>query len=216
MSDTYITTAGTEPSIDEQHEARTLTRGRQEGVYMMTEIGDGIFVQWSNCRTCRKYTDQCTCPDGPAEPDYMQRWRINRFATSFQGRGVEPALPEALANRDRRVNAVTRYLLALGYKIEAPEFKSEIPDFDEADYDVTPVEELAIPDLTEQESSDFMEALGDLHDDDPDRTKDLDGEPIPTRTEEESVVSEKVDAGMDNALEVLRARAQEDQSDVGF
>lgn len=183
---TYTTVDGTEPNPDEQHEARTIKRDRQEGSYMMSEIGDGVFVQWSSCTRCKNQVEHCSCPEGPQEPAYMQRWRINRFTDSFKGRGVEPALPEVLRNRDRRVNAVIRYLLDLGFTIEGPETRSEIPDFKDEDY-------------ASDEPTVYDEPL-----------KPAD-EPV-----RDDVVSEKVDAGMGNALETLRARAQGEDIDPGF
>lgn len=199
---TYTTVSGTEPDSDEQHEARTIRRDRQEGSYMMTEIGDGVFVQWSTCTACKNQVEECKCPTGPAEPGYIHRWRINRFAESFAGRGVDPALPVVLRDRDRRVNAVTRYLLAQGFTITAPESKLEVPAFDEADYD-SPT-----PDVDDER--DFETAPGEeAYDQDYADRRDVEDAAT-------DVVSEKVDAGMDNALETLRARAQEDKTDVGF
>lgn len=117
---TYTTISGTAPDADEQHEARTIQRDRQEGLYMMTEIADGTFVQWSECAGCHKRVGECTHADGPLEPDYISRWRIGRFTDSFKGRGVEPPLPVALEQRDRVLNASIRELAGRGFTITPP------------------------------------------------------------------------------------------------
>jgi hypothetical protein len=94
----YVTTAGTPAEPEVQHEPRTMRRNEAGGeIYMMTEIGDGVFVQWSQCATCAKHVGECGCPGGPKEPDYMTRWRTQRFTQSFADRGVEPrATPYAV------------------------------------------------------------------------------------------------------------------------
>lgn len=254
---TYETVDGTEPSIDEQHEARTVRRDRQEGSYMMSEIGDGVFVQWSDCRTCKQLVEACKCANGPTEPEYIHRWRINRFVDSFKGRGTEPALPVALKDRDRRVNGVIRYLLELGYSIVAPQTKSDIPDYDDKTYDsddkpawqedlenATAYLEAHDPEGPDGWIKDFCEhceaGSGELcHDGkgndlkEPHKVReqawsarrgyeanpgDYQGEIKPewVKKPETDEVSEKVDAGMGNALETLRARAQGEDVDAGF
>ena len=83
----YTTIAGTEPSEDTKHEPRTLTRTDTDGaVYMMTEIEDGIFVQWSQCAKCSEHISSCSCKGGPQEAKYMTEWREKRFANSIKGR----------------------------------------------------------------------------------------------------------------------------------
>jgi hypothetical protein len=122
----YDTIAGGTPDLDEQHEARTVRRTDTDGtVYMMSEIGDGTFVQWSDCRTCRKRVGECGCAGGPVEPTYIERWRTERFKNSFTGRGVESALPTLLRTRDRRIDAVIRLLRSQGYTIEPPDGATE-------------------------------------------------------------------------------------------
>lgn len=83
----YQTIAGTEPSAEEKHEPRTIKRVNLDStVYMMTEIEDGAFVQWSTCAGCGKSVVNCTDKDGPVEPDYIKRWRTKRFENSFGDR----------------------------------------------------------------------------------------------------------------------------------
>lgn len=77
---TYETVAGTEPHAYVKHEPRTITRRDTDSdVAMMSEIGDGVFVQWTNCRRCSVRAFDCKCPEGPQEPHYMQKWRDQRF-----------------------------------------------------------------------------------------------------------------------------------------
>lgn len=122
MANDYTMVEGTAPDQDEQHEARVLTRrdGERNIHSMMTEIGDGTFVAWTMCARCSHQVGSCTCPSGPVEPEYIRRWRVERFAKSFGDRGAEPALPVSIAERDRAKRAVMRGLLAEGYQIIAP------------------------------------------------------------------------------------------------
>ena len=132
MKHTYENVEGTEPDVDEQHQPRT-TKHFDDGelVHMMTEIGDGTFVAWTECRACKKRVKDCTCPGGPVEPEYMMRWRDQRFTHSFERRHAPPALPEAIRTRDRLVNAALRYLRGLGWAIEPPAKSPEPePDFE--------------------------------------------------------------------------------------
>jgi len=93
----YQTIAGTPAQPEVQHEARTIERIEPSESYMMTEIGDGVFVQWSQCARCMKRLGVCKCLEGPQEPEYMTRWRTARFAKSFSDRGVQPlATPYAV------------------------------------------------------------------------------------------------------------------------
>ena len=118
---TYETVAGTQPDIDEQHQPRTIKRIDGDATeHLMTEIGDGVFVQWSTCTRCSGRVSECRCPDGPKEPAYIEGWRVNRLADSFKGRGVEPALPITHKAKDRRINAVLRLLRAEGWTITNP------------------------------------------------------------------------------------------------
>jgi len=94
MTSTYETTAGTEPVQNGVHEARTIQRvvtpderfDDNHDLYMMTEIGDGVFVQWTNCRKCTKRVYDCKCVGGPQEPEYMKKWHADRFNKSFDER----------------------------------------------------------------------------------------------------------------------------------
>lgn len=86
----YETVEGTESQPYAAHEPRTIVHQRinseHDTINMMSEIGDGTFVAWSNCQRCRQRVPNCTCPDGPAEPDHIARWRANRFERSLTQR----------------------------------------------------------------------------------------------------------------------------------
>lgn len=116
----YEMVAGTEPDIDEQHEPRTVKRVNNDSLFMMSEVGDGCFVQWGTCFRCSQRVATCTCPGGPEEPPYIESWRANRFRDSFKTRNVPPALPVVLKTRDRRINAVLRLLRSDGWTITNP------------------------------------------------------------------------------------------------
>lgn len=140
----YETVRGTDANQDEQHEARLMKRTTPDGiVQMMSEIGDGVFVAWSTCRSCRNQIVECACPGGPVEPEYMQKWRDERFTKSFDRRGALPALPELLRTRDRRIDAVVRLLRSKGWCIEPPAetvaVESELNAVELAESDVTAV-----------------------------------------------------------------------------
>lgn len=86
----YEVVAGTEPQSYVEHEPRTVvhsivTSGDAD-VNMMSEIGDGTFVAWSTCRKCGKRVGACTCAGGPVEPEYITRWRHDRFAQELNTR----------------------------------------------------------------------------------------------------------------------------------
>ena len=197
MTNSYETVTGTEPDVDEQHEPRTVQHSRPDGsVHMMTEIGDGTFVAWTTCRACSKQTSACTCKGGPVEPEFMQRWRDERFTKSFERRSAEPALPVTLRHRDRRVAAVIRFLLARGYEIIAPGEKGDAGIID--------------PDDTSGDS------------DDPDyggHVEPMDQELRDLREDGFTETSQReaaVDEGLDAALAKVRQTKKEDDSDVGF
>lgn len=87
---TYEMTEGTPPTEFGVHEPRTMkhtaTHGDDTDLFMMTEVGDGTFVQWSSCRSCNKKVALCTCPGGPVTPHYMEPWKANRFAREVNAR----------------------------------------------------------------------------------------------------------------------------------
>lgn len=237
---TYETVAGTQPDTDEQHEARTITRTEGDGtLYMMSEIGDGTFVQWGNCDRCTKRIKDCSCKGGPKEPAHIERWRVARFADSFLGRGVEPALPEAIRPRDRRIAAVMRFLLARGYRIEAP-IEKQIAEAKPVNLD-----EMAMDELTDQERQDFADAIADEQPIDPlsDDYKPLEADPEavtelreavedlgrqqlvqhhPTLAAElgvEAPEDDDVQRGLETALDAVRAaqaRVKQGDVDAGF
>lgn len=113
----YETTEGTPAVAHGTHQPRTIVRTNTTGddvsVYMMSEIGDGVFVQWSQCATCSKPVGgdpgrDCGCPDGPKEPGYIAKWREQRFDRSLNAR-PEPDF-EALPS-------VVKFLKARGYTV---------------------------------------------------------------------------------------------------
>ena len=83
----YTQLLGTFPSEDERHEPRTLVRENlDDSIYMMTEIEDGVFVQWSACDKCHKHAGNCGCKGGPTMPAYITKWRDMRFKNSIKHR----------------------------------------------------------------------------------------------------------------------------------
>jgi len=152
---TYETVEGTEPDVDEQHEPRTLKHfvdGSLE--HMMSELGDGTFVAWSQCQQCRKHARDCACPGGPVEAEYVQRWRDDRFTHSFGRRHALPSLPEATKTLNRRIDSVLRLLQSQGWTITPPATKVALP----ADYDWSGERE-----MLENDQS-LVEAIGDESD----------------------------------------------------
>lgn len=138
----YETIEGDTPHERVQHEARTVKHAIDGSlVSMMTEIGDGVFVAWGECRRCSERVTNCTCSDGPSEPPFMQKWRDERFEKSFNTR-PEPTI-EVLAS-------VIDFLTERGYTVEKPVDPASKPQ---------DVASLAIDDLTDQERDDFTAAL---------------------------------------------------------
>lgn len=83
----YDTIEGTAPSEEVQHQSRVITRTEDDGmVYMMTEVEDGVFVQWSQCHSCSQSPAGCTCKTGPVLPPYIAKWRDQRFEKSIRHR----------------------------------------------------------------------------------------------------------------------------------
>lgn len=83
---TYETIEGTKPTTHGAHEPRTIQRHKDGDMWMMSEIGDGVFVQWGDCRRCHTRVYLCKCKDGPKEPEYMKPWRDARFAKDLDTR----------------------------------------------------------------------------------------------------------------------------------
>lgn len=93
----YQTIAGTPADPEVQHEPRTVQRIESTEFYIMSEIGDGVFVQWSTCARCSKQVASCICGAGPQEAEHIIRWRTQRFEKSFAERGIESrATPRAV------------------------------------------------------------------------------------------------------------------------
>lgn len=203
---TYETIAGSTPDMDEQHEARTIVRSEENGTkYMMTEIGDGTFVQWSRCTACKNDVAQCKCSNGPQEPDYIEHWRVNRFKDSFTGRNAEPPLPEALKQRDRTVDAVLRKLRAEGWTLISPQGDTLAPEPDAPESTLpTPEEVIRMGE----------EKLREYH---PSLAAELDREAA-SPEKQETWESTKIDSGLADAIErVDQANKDRDEdSDVGF
>jgi len=235
----YETVAGTEPDTDEQHEPRTVIRTDADGTtYMMTEIGDGSFVQWGDCHACRKRVGQCGCPSGPTAPSHIERWRINRFKDSFKERDVEPPLPVLLKQQDRRIAAVIRLLLSRGYTILPPGALDGVQkaaqeaqntahgDSNDAEIDtLRDALEMALAALSLQLPEGFdptdddalreqVEKLGEesLRRRHPTLAADLEAE----GGLETSDTRQNVDDGLDKAKAAVEAARREDDYDVGF
>jgi hypothetical protein len=203
MSTRYKQVAGGTPDADEQHDPRTFERNQERlqdppsDLYMMSEIADGVFVQWLKCHTCGKNVGECGCKGGPAEAPWLASSRETRMEHSFGRRGAKPPLPEALKQRDRTINAVMQELIEKGYTITPPAKKVEVkapvvPTTDEAfEVVATATAEVA-----------------------------ADGEVRVTVEEADAEWNDAVQAGVQNgvneALERARARAAEETDDVGF
>ena len=134
----YETTDGTPAVAHGTHEARTVVRttttGDEVSTYMMTEIGDGVFVQWSQCAGCSNGVAACTCTDGPKEPAYISRWRDARFDRSLDTRPeIEfealPAVVKQLKKHGYTVltkEELNEYATAIREAFAAP--KTEVTD----------------------------------------------------------------------------------------
>lgn len=96
----YELVEGTPPHPEQIHAARTFFR---DSTYMMTEIGDGMFVQWGTCSKCSHRVDSCTCAGGPVPPDHIARWRDERFSKELLHRVPTPqeatVVPRWLRNK---------------------------------------------------------------------------------------------------------------------
>ena len=126
MPISYEAVEGTKPGPYTKHDARTLQKVITPGphhddhdLHMMTEIGDGVFVAWTNCRTCTKRVANCKCAGGPVEPPYMVRWRQERFEKELNARPEPPieAIPMLLS-----------WLRGRGYTITKPRGAGEEPE----------------------------------------------------------------------------------------
>lgn len=182
----YELVEGTEPTTHGKHEPRTLkhtvTTGSDEDLYMMTEIGDGVFVQWGDCRKCHKRVGDCKCVGGPVEPDYMKPWRDERFARELKTR-PEPSYD--------LLDTIIGWIRDRGYTVtkRSRPTPADGEAFDKADAKVA-------------------------------------GDPVQTATQrllqppkavpaipDEGVDPEKVDEGLDAALEKVRAAKERDLND---
>lgn len=87
----YEATEGTIPTPHGMHEPRVVAHtvvhpDENTDLMMMTEIADGVFVQWGECRKCNKRVADCKCKGGPVEAHFMAPWRAARFQHSFDER----------------------------------------------------------------------------------------------------------------------------------
>lgn len=204
----YETVTGTEPAASGQHEPRTVkhtTTGEEADVYMMYEIGDGVFVQFRDCRACKNPISTCSCKDGPKEPDYAKPWRERRFDRTFNER-PDPSY-------DLIPNLVS-WLRERGYTVTKKKEKAvaEVEVADEPG--PSPAETTKCRTCGEP-----YNGLGDGYDGecgdcaDKSYAKDQDEKIIRKFNDDEGVDPDRVDDGLDTALERVRA-AKED--DVGF
>ena len=223
---TYAPIAGTPADPEVQHEARTQHRVDPDGtLHMMTEIGDGVFVQWSQCARCGKGITECKDAGGPVEPEYMQRWRTQRFAKSFAERGIAPratpfAVRELLAeaqeaadmaygdSNDDEIDALRGVaegaLALLGLKF--PEGRDLDDEEDEEDEDEFPDDPDNLTGMDLGEGGDEPEGF------DKNDTENL---PLEDSRSLVEVVADETDA-IDNGLDAALAAARKEQPDVGF
>ncbi len=203
MTATYETVEGTTPTRWGKHERRTVQRNvsadgqfhDHDDIHMMTEIGDGVFVAWTNCRRCTKRVYDCTCNGGPVEPHYMEKWRnVDRFAKEMNAR-PDPSY--------EMLDSVVAWLKERGYTVEK-NVEKQLEEAEPYDRETWPVME---------------DPEGDL--DDPYEGDDYDDyqvappseRPAPRLVEdihlpEDAVEATKVDEGLDAALAKVReARA---------
>lgn len=168
MTSTYETVEGTEPVANGVHEPRTIQRvitpderfDKDHDLHMMTEIGDGVFVQWSQCRKCTKSVYDCKCAGGPQEPEYMTRWRDDRFKKTLNER-PDPSYD--------LLPSVIEWLKERGYEVT----KSVEKQLEEAEpYDPTTHEPM---DLTPEEADGFIDALSPDPEDEDKITAQVDG-----------------------------------------
>lgn len=136
MPTEYQTIEGTSPFEDqsEDRDLRVIKRIETDSTeYMMTEIEDGVFVQWSTCNTCRKRVAACTCTGGPTMPDYMTKWRDERVEKSLRHvrKPVRPewkaAPPEAAPQESKVDGALDAALEAVKAAAEQQEPEPEAP-----------------------------------------------------------------------------------------
>lgn len=142
MTSQYETIEGTKPTTYGVHEPRTIKRvvtpderfDDHHDLHMMTEIGDGTFVQWTNCRRCNERVYDCKCTEGPKEPEYMKAWRDKRFAKSLDER-PEPSyelLPTVITWLEERGYQVTKSV-----EKQLEEAKPFDPETDMGTFDLT-------------------------------------------------------------------------------
>lgn len=141
----YETVKGTKPGAHVAHEPRTIKHVTNNDLFMMTEIGDGTFVQWSNCRKCSARVGDCKCAGGPTPPEYMERWRAARFEKDLNKR---PDPEYAL------IPSLITWLEERGYEVT----KSVAKQLEEAK-PFDPATDVGIVDLTDEEAEAFDAAL---------------------------------------------------------
>lgn len=118
----YEVVSGTKPAPYVEHDPRTIEHrtivGDDTDLNMMTEIGDGVFVAWSNCRKCNARVASCKCSGGPVEPEYIKRWRDDKRFAKELGERPEPAF--------ELLPAILDWVRERGYTVEKVE--TEEPD----------------------------------------------------------------------------------------
>lgn len=141
----YEIVEGTAPGAHVAHEPRTVKHVTNDDLYMMTEIGDGTFVQWDKCRKCSEQVGNCKCAGGPEAPDFMERWRAQRFSKELDAR-PDPSF--------ELIPSLIPWLEERGYVVT----KSLAKQLEEAE-PVNDVSELAVEGLTDEDREAFDEAL---------------------------------------------------------
>lgn len=207
----YETIEGSEPTKNGKHEPRTVRRTNDDGaVYMMTEIEDGVFVQWGDCAKCSGRVNTCTCKAGPSMPGYIEKWRDERFDRS-------------LKNRPRRL-AETLPKAEIKLLMADVQLAQDAANGDSNDDEISLLRgaldhALSVLGLSLPEGADPDDLDDDAADETPMWKDHVDtgvGADIDKiQSAATSDVRQNVDDGLDKAKEAVLA-AKEDKTDVGF
>ena len=194
----YEITEGTKPAPHAAHQPRTIKhttkRDTDSDLSMMTEIGDGVFVQWTSCRKCHKQVYDCQCQNGPVEPAYMKKWRDDRFKHDLNTR-PDPSYD--------LLPSVIEWVEERGYKVTKKREKKESEEGQAWTQAVQPGEPFTVEGdhLCDEECGDDSHPK-DAH--------------LIEEEYDEADIADRVDGGLDNALERVRAARNVDDVDAGF
>lgn len=113
-----------------KHEPRTIEHSQEHpdgsvSVGLMSEVGDGVFVNWTQCHRCKLHFTSCACAEGPQEPPSLTRSRVARWSRSFDAR---PDLPSSRELVGQALKALRDRGYVIG-EIPAPErVEVQVPD----------------------------------------------------------------------------------------